>query len=123
MTEEFGKAVVERKFKKDGYDVRPYGGRCDLVAKKDDEALYIEVKATTAGDVSDVNLDSDRAKFAQEKGESYYLAKVINIPDAPYIYLLKDPANHDGVTFEMHIPGATIENYSEKIDAKHLVNG
>ncbi len=122
MTAEFGKDIIRRKFGKDGYKVQPYGGPYDLIATKDNETLCIEVKAITAGIVSDVNFDSRRAKIAREKGESYYLAKVINIPDAPYIYLLKDPANCDGVTSEMHIPSSTIENYSEKIDARHLVN-
>lgn len=121
MTEEFGKAIIRKRFEKNGYKVQPYGGCCDLVAEKDSETLYIEVKATTDGNVSDENFDSDRAKFAHEKIEYYYLAKVINIPDAPLIYLLKNPANRKGVTLEMHIPSSTIENYSEKIDARELI--
>ena len=84
--------------------------------------LYIEVKSTSAGDVGDIRFDSGRARFSQGQARCYYLANIINIPDAPYIYLLKDPANRDGVTYEMHIPKDTIEKYSEKIDAKHLVN-
>jgi hypothetical protein len=122
MIAEFGKAIVRKKFEKDGYIVEPYGGKHDLQAKKGEGILYIEVKSTASGDVTDVNLDSARAKFAQQQGKCYYLAKVINIPSAPYIYLLKDPANCDGVTLDLHIPRATIENYSEKIDGKHLVN-
>ena len=122
MIAEFGKRAVMRKFEKDGYIVEPYGGKYDLQAKKDSEVLYIEVKSISAGDVGDIRFDSGRARFSEGQARCYYLANIINIPDAPYIYLLKDPANRDGVTYEMHIPKDTIEKYSEKIDAKHLVN-
>lgn len=123
MIAEFGKAIVWKEFHgRKGYKVEPYGGKGgDLKATKDDEILYIEVKSRSSGDVNDEHFDSKKAKFVQEKGERYYLAKVINIPDAPIIYLLKDPAHHEEVTFEMNIPAFTIENYSEKIDARDLV--
>ncbi len=121
MTAEFGKAIIRRKFEQDGYEVNPYGGPCDLIAEKDSKILYIEVKARSNGNVSAVNFDSPRTKFAQEKGEYYYLAYVINIPDAPLIYLLENPATREGITFEMHIPDSIIENYSEKIDAGRLI--
>lgn len=123
MIAEFGKAIVWKEFhERKGYKVEPYGGKGgDLKATKDDEILYIEVKSRSSGDVNDEHFDSKKAKFVQEKGEMYYLAKVINIPDAPIIYLLKDPAHCEGVTTEMNIPGSTIENYSEKIDARDWV--
>lgn len=118
---EFAKAVVRRKFEKEGYVVQPYGGFADLVAKKENITLYIEVKGSTSGEVSDVNFDSNRTRFARNIGEHYYLAKVVNIPDAPVIYLLKDPANCEDVTLQMHISATTIEKYSEKIDAHDLM--
>lgn len=121
-TAEVGKAIVRKQFEKTGYEVQPYGGPADLVAKKESETFYIEVKSTTSGNAGDVNFDFPRSKFVQEKMESFYLASVINIPDAPFIYLLDDVPNRDGVTSEMHIPKATIENYSKKIDAKNLIN-
>ncbi|GAH96321.1 unnamed protein product [marine sediment metagenome] len=89
---------------------------------KGDEILYIEVRSRSSGDVNDEYLDSEKAKFAQGQKEKYYLAKVINIPDAPYIYLLKNPSDCEGITFEMNIPKDVIEKYSEKIDAKHLID-
>lgn len=121
MMEEFGKTIVRRKFEKDGYIVNPYGGKYDLQAKKNSEVLHIEVRSTSAGNVEDISFDSERAKFIQEQGQSYYLVSVINIPDAPYIYCLKDPASREGVKFKMCIPKDTIEAYSEKTDAKHLI--
>jgi len=121
MIAEFGKAIVRKKFEMRGYKVEPYGGKGgDLKAAKDDEILYIEVKSRSSGDVNDEHFDSEKAKFIQEKGEGYCIAKVINIPDAPIIYLLKDPAHCKGVTSEMNIPASTIENYGEKIDAGNL---
>jgi len=124
MIAEFGKALVRKKFEIDGCKVEPYGGKGgDLKAIKDDEFLYIEVRSRSSGDISDEYLDSEKAKFAQEQKKGYCLAKVINIPDSPYIYLLKNPAGCEGITFEMNIPKSVIERYSEKIDAKDLLGG
>ena len=121
MIEEFGKDLVRKKFESEGYIVESYGGVADLIAKKDNETYYIEVKSTSLGVVADQRLDSERARFAQEKKDNFYLAKVIKIPDAPIIYLLKNPANRDGITFEMNIPKHVIENYAEKVDARNLI--
>ena len=122
MIAEFGKSLVRKKFEMDGYKVEPYGGRGgDLKAIRDDEVLYIEVRSRSSGDISDEYLDSEKAKFAQEQKERYCLAKVMNIPDSRYIYLLKNPAGREGINFEMNIPKSIIERYSEKIDAKNLL--
>ena len=118
MIEEFGKALVRKKFELDGYKVEPYGGKVDLKAMKDNETYFIEVKSKSSGEIDDQRLDSKKARFAQEKKDNFYLAKVINIPDAPVIYLLKNPANCEGITFEMNISKQVIEKYAEKIDAK-----
>jgi len=124
MIAEFGKALVRKKFEKEGYKIEPYGGEGgDLKAIKDDTILYIEVRSRSSGDISDEYFDSKKAKFAQEQKEKYCLAKVINIPDSPCIYLLKNPAGREGITFEMNIPKSVIERYSEKIDAKDLLDG
>ena len=61
-----------------------------------------------------------KVKFAEEQKNRYYLAKVVNIPDAPYIYLLKNPVGCEGVTLEMNIPKQVIEKYAEKIDVKNF---
>lgn len=121
MIEEFGKALVRKKFELDGYKIEFYGGVADLKATKDNETYFIEVKSTSSGEVADQRLDSEKAKFAQEKGDNFYLAKVIHIPESPVIYLLKNPANCDGITFEMNIPKHVIENYAEKVDARNLI--
>jgi len=122
MIEEFGKDLVRKKFELEGYRVESYGGVADLIAKKDNETYYIEVKSKSSGEVDDQRLDSKKARFAQEKKDNFYLAKVINIPDAPVIYLLKNPANCEGITFEMNIPKQVIEKYAEKIYAENLIN-
>ena len=121
MIEEFGKALVRKKFELDGYKIEFYGGVADLKATKDNKTYFIEVKSKSSGEVDDQRLDSRKARFAQEIGDNFYLAKVINIPDAPVIYLLKNPANRDGITFEMNIPKHVIENYAEKVDARNLI--
>jgi len=121
MIANFGKEVVVRELGRDGYHTEDYGGKADLQAKKGDEKLYIEVRSESSGDVSGISLDSERAKFSQQQGKSYCLANVINIPDAPYIYLLKDPANLNEVSSHMNIPKEAIEKHGEKIDARHLV--
>lgn len=123
MIAEFGKAVVRKKFEADGYRVEPYGGKADLKATNDGITLFIEVRSISSGDVSDERLDSQKAKFAEEQKDKYYLAKVVNIPDAPYIYLLKNPADCKDITLEMSIPKRVIEKYAEKIDAKNLIKG
>lgn len=121
MIEEFGKALVRKKFKLDGYKIESYGGIADLKATKDNKTYFIEVKSESSGEVDKQRLDSKKARFAQEKKDNFYLAKVINIPDAPVIYLLKNPANYEGVTSEINIPKQVIEKYAEKIDAKNLI--
>lgn len=121
MIAEFGKAVVKKKFEKDGYEVTPYGGKADLKATKDGTAIFIEVRSVSSGDISDEVLDSKKAKFAEEQKDNFYLAKVINIPDAPYIYLLKNPANCEGINLEMKISKSVIEKYCEKINAEDLI--
>ena len=121
MIAEFGKAIVRKKFEADGYKVEPYGGKADLKAIKDDIIFFIEVRSTSFGDVGDERLDSRKAKFAEEQRDKYYFAKVVNIPNTPYIYLLKNPAGCKGITLEMSIPKRIIEKYAEKIDAKNLV--
>jgi len=121
MVAEFGKAVVRKKFEADGYTVEPYGGKADLKATKEGITLFIEVRSVSSGDVGDERLDSKKAKFAEEQKDKYYLAKVVNIPDAPYIYLLKNPAGCKDITLEMNIPKQVIERYAEKIDAKNLI--
>jgi len=123
MIEEFGKALVRKKFESEGYRVESYGGVADLKATKDNKTYFIEVKSKSLGEVDDQYLDSKKAKFAQEQKDNFYLAKVINIPDAPVIYLLKNPAHCKDITFEMNIPKQVIEKYAEKIDAKDLING
>ena len=123
MIAEFGKAIVRKKFESDGYKVEPYGGKAgDLKATKGDEVLYIEVRSISSGDVSDAHFDSEKAKFAQKQKGKFYFAEVVNIPDAPYIYLLRNPADCEGVTFGMTVPRDIIEKYSEKVDAKQLLN-
>jgi len=122
MIAEFGKDIIRKKFDAANYKVEPYGGKADLKAIKDNETLFIEVRSISSGDISDERLDSKKAKFAQEQKDKYYLAKVINIPDAPHIYLLKNPADCKGIAFEMNIPKDIIEKYSEKINAKDLIN-
>jgi len=123
MIAEFGKAIVRKKFESDGYKVEPYGGKAgDLKAVKGAEVLYIEVRSRSSGNVDDEHFDSEKARFAQEQKERFYLAEVINIPNAPYIYLIKNLADCEDITFAMNIPKNIIEKYSEKIDAKHLLN-
>jgi len=126
MIAEFGKALVKKyfreKFNLDDKNVQPYGGKADLKVEISGEELYIEVRSRSSGEIDDEHLDSERAKFAQEQKERYYLAKVINIPNSPYIYLLKNLVECEGVTFEMNISKDVIERYSEKIDAKYLIN-
>ncbi len=122
MITEFGKAIVKKKFEKDGYKVEPYGGRADLKATKDDITIFIEVRSISSGDISDESLDSRKTKFAEEQKDKFYLAKVINIPDAPYIYLLKDPTSCKEITLEMKIPKSVIEKYGEKINAEDLTS-
>jgi len=122
MVSEFGKTIVKRKFEKDGFKVEPYGGKADLKAIKDTSTIFIEVRSTTSGEINDELLDSEKAKFAEEQKGNFYLAKVVNIPDAPYIYLLKDPANYKEIHFEMKIPKNVIEKYSEKINAKEFID-
>jgi len=121
MIEEVGKALVRKKFESEGYKVEPYGGVADLKATKENKTYFIEVKSKSSGEVDDQRLDSKKAKFAQEKKDNFYLAKVINIPNAPVIYLLKNPVGYEGITFEMNIPKHVIEKYAEKIDVKNLI--
>lgn len=124
MIEEFGKTIMRKKFEKDGYRVEPYGGKGgDLKAIKGNEELYIEVRSRSSGDIDDEYLDSEKAKFAEQQRKKYVLARVINIPNSPYIHLLKNPMSCEGITLEMRIPKDVIVKYSEKIDAKNLING
>ncbi|HIH70008.1 sacsin N-terminal ATP-binding-like domain-containing protein [Methermicoccus shengliensis] len=123
MIEEFGKNIVKKKFETEGYKVEPYGGKADLKATKEILTIFIEVRSKSSGDITDESLDSEKAKFAEEQKDNFYLARVINIPDAPYIYLLKNPANCEEIALEMKIPKSVIEKYSEKINAKDLIKG
>jgi len=99
--------------------VTPYGGKADLMAVKDKSAIHIEVRSTSSGEINGEVLDSEKAELAS--GEDYYLAKVVNIPNAPQIYLLKFPKRYEGIRFEMKIPKSVFEQYSEKIDAKKFL--
>jgi len=121
MIAQVGKDIVTKKLEKEDYKVESYGGVADLTATRGDVTLFIEVRSISSGEVKDERLDSKKAKLAQEQKDKYYLANVINIPDAPYIYLLKNPSIYDGITFEMNISKDVIEKHSEKIDARHLI--
>lgn len=121
MINDFGRALTRKKFEKDNYHVNPYGGPCDLQAKKEDATIYIEVKTTTRGEVSETRLSTSQTKFAHEKKGFYYLVNIINVPNAPLFYLLKNPVNCKGATLETVIPKSSIDGYSEKIDVSSLI--
>lgn len=109
--EDFAVWFAERRLRSKGYEVvRPKTEGYDLLAKRGDETVYVEVKGRRR--LGDVKLTEKESELARRYRDRYWLVVVADIPNDPKAYLIRDPVS---LLPEITISGKVVEDKGELI--------
>ncbi|MEM4959777.1 MAG: DUF3883 domain-containing protein, partial [Nanopusillaceae archaeon] len=93
QVERFAEEYVEDKFVKRGYKILSrHGEGFDYEAEMEGSSILVEVKGRKKSiDEIEINLTEAETYEAYEHKENYWIAVVVNIPNSPTLYIIKDP--------------------------------
>ncbi|MEM1729935.1 MAG: DUF3883 domain-containing protein, partial [Ignisphaera sp.] len=93
QVERFAEEYVKDKLVKRGYKIlRSHEKGFDYEAKMEGSSILVEVKGRKKTiDEIEINLTEAETHEAYEHKENYWIAVVVNIPNSPTLYIIKDP--------------------------------